>query len=75
LAVVAYDPRLIGATPVRSARLAIRDGGTLRSLEAELSAVSLSGALKLGLNERRLQQAELHASAHAQAGPTLLADL
>jgi pro-apoptotic serine protease NMA111 len=45
---------------------AIRDGGTLRSLEAELSAVSLSGALKLGLSERWLQRAELHASAHPQ---------
>jgi pro-apoptotic serine protease NMA111 len=45
---------------------AIRDGGTLRSLEAELSAVPLSGARKLGLSEHWLQQAELHARAQAQ---------
>jgi len=45
---------------------AIRNGGTLRSLEAELSAVPLSGALKLGLSEHWLQQAGLHAHAQAQ---------
>jgi S1-C subfamily serine protease len=45
---------------------AIRDGGTLRSLEAELSAVPLSGAFKLGLSGHWLRQAELHARAQAQ---------
>jgi pro-apoptotic serine protease NMA111 len=44
----------------------IRAGGTLRSLEAELSAVSMSSALKLGLSQRSLQQLQHHMPAGAQ---------
>jgi S1-C subfamily serine protease len=44
----------------------IRNGGTLRSLEAELSAVSMSNALKLGLSQRSLQQLQRHMPADGQ---------
>jgi S1-C subfamily serine protease len=44
----------------------IREGGTLRSLEAELSAVSMSSALKLGLSQRSLQQLQRHMPAGGQ---------
>src|SRR6202022_3661094 len=37
-----------------------RNGGTLRSLEAELAAVSISGARKLGLSQRYLEQLQRH---------------
>ena len=44
----------------------IRNGGTLRSLEAELSAVSISSALKLGLSQRSLQRLQRHMPAGSQ---------
>ncbi|HWY93711.1 MAG TPA: trypsin-like peptidase domain-containing protein [Steroidobacteraceae bacterium] len=44
----------------------IRNGGTLRSLEAELSAVSMSTALKLGLSQRSLQRLQHHMPADGQ---------
>jgi S1-C subfamily serine protease len=44
----------------------IRHGGTLRSLEAELSAVSMSSARKLGLSQRYLQQLQRHMPAGGQ---------
>jgi S1-C subfamily serine protease len=44
----------------------IRNGGTLRSLEAELSAVSMSAALKLGLSQRSLQRLQHHMPAGSQ---------
>jgi len=45
---------------------AIREGHGLRSLEAEMSVVSLSSALKLGLNERWLERVEQHGSGRSQ---------
>jgi pro-apoptotic serine protease NMA111 len=45
---------------------AIRHGGTLRSFEAELSAVSMSSARKLGLSQRYLQQLQRHMPAGGQ---------
>jgi S1-C subfamily serine protease len=45
---------------------AIRNGGTLRSLEAELSAVSMSSALKFGLSQQSLQQLQRHMGADSQ---------
>ncbi|HEY4445521.1 MAG TPA: trypsin-like peptidase domain-containing protein [Steroidobacteraceae bacterium] len=44
----------------------IRQGGTLRSLEAELSAVSMSSALKLGLSPRSLQRLQRHDAERGQ---------
>ncbi len=44
----------------------IRHGGTLRSLEAELSAVSMSSALKLGLSQRSLLRLQRHMPAGGQ---------
>jgi S1-C subfamily serine protease len=44
----------------------IRNGGTLRSLEAELSPVSMSSALKLGLSQQSLQQLQHHMPAGGQ---------
>jgi S1-C subfamily serine protease len=44
----------------------IRNGGTLRSLEAELSPVSLSSALKLGLSQRSLRRLQRHMPADSQ---------
>ena len=45
---------------------AIRNGGKLRSLEAELSPVPLSSARELGLSGRWLHQAELRSPAQRQ---------